>query len=451
MTDLVGTTNLPTPDPLGRFESGSITARTLLLLAFLAMFYLSLAIISRVATNFHVNIDPTLEGLVPLAWIVPLAALLGSAFIFARFSFGYLIGFHLFAMMAGYFWLNAFGTLGYDRPAALASAVASIILFLLPALLITRPLPRPFVLSHAALDILPVAILCLGAVVFVVGAFGEFHFVGIGDIYKYRDTLNHARPFWYFAGMFNGALFPFAFACFFARRRWLMLALLCGVVLLSYPTTLTKVSLFVPFFLIFVAVLCSTFEARAAVILCLLIPAVVGSLASMLQREIAGAVFGFVSLRMLAIPSIALEHHYVFFSDHPLTWFCQVSLLQPLMSCPYSDQLGDVMSKWFGLGSMNASLFAIEGVASVGPLLAPVSALGCGLVIALGNRLSAGLPAPFILLSAAGMPHILLNVSLSTTLVTHGLIALYLLWAVTPRDYFEARWHASAPQGPATG
>jgi hypothetical protein len=454
MTEFVGRTNSPLRDVLdrNRLNSGLPAFRALLLLAFLLMFFVSLAIVSDVAINFHISNYPKKEGvgaIVAIAAIGIPAALIGSAFIFAPFSFGYLVGFYLFAMMAGYFWVNTFGTLGYDRSTALISATASIIFFLAPTLLIVKPAKRLFTLSHAVFDVIPVGILCLGGLVVLLSAFNEFHLVGLADIYKYRDSLNHSRLFYYFVGNFNGALFPFAFACFFMRKRWLMLLLLCGVALLFYPVTLTKISLFVAFSLVFFAILSSCFEPRAAVILSLLIPAVVGSLASAVDSDITNAVFGFLSLRLLAVPSISLDHHYVYFADHPLTYFCQISLLKTVMSCPYSDQLGDVLANWFRLGSMNASLFAIEGVASVGPLFAPISAFACGLVMALGNRLSAGLPGPFILVSAAALPPILLNVSLTTTMLTHGLGLLFLLWYITPRDYFEEGWLAPSPTIPA--
>jgi hypothetical protein len=81
-------------------------------------------------------------------------------------------------------------------------------------------------------------------------------------------------------------------------------------------------------------------------------------------------------------------------------------------------------------------LFATEGIASVGPMLAPFSALLCGLAIAIGNRLSAGLPPGFVLISAAIVPHALLDVPLSTVFVTHGVALLFLLWYLTPRALF---------------
>jgi hypothetical protein len=76
-------------------------------------------------------------------------------------------------------------------------------------------------------------------------------------------------------------------------------------------------------------------------------------------------------------------------------------------------------------------------VASVGLLFAPVVTFGCGLVIALGNRLSAGLQPRFILLSSAVLLPILLNVPLSIVLNTHGAAMLFLLWYITPRKIFE--------------
>ncbi len=112
-------------------------------------------------------------------------------------------------------------------------------------------------------------------------------------------------------------------------------------------------------------------------------------------------------------------------------------MVKSFVACPYSDQLGIVLANEYHLGNMNASLFATEGVASVGPVFAPLSAFVCGLVIALGNKASAGLPGRFVLISTSVIPQILLNVPLSTTLLSNGLGLLFLLWHVTPRSYFD--------------
>jgi hypothetical protein len=128
-----------------------------------------------------------------------------------------------------------------------------------------------------------------------------------------------------------------------------------------------------------------------------------------------------------------------YFARHDPTHFCQISVLKPFVSCALEYPLGVEMQNNYALGNFNASLFATEGVASVGMMLAPLSVFVCGLIIALGNRLSSGLPARFILLSGALLPQILLNVPLSTVLLTHGLSILFLLWYITPRTIFEQK------------
>jgi hypothetical protein len=154
--------------------------------------------------------------------------------------------------------------------------------------------------------------------------------------------------------------------------------------------------------------------------------------------EIAISYFKIVNLRMIAIPSIAMDVYNDFFSKHDLTYFCQMRVLKSVIDCPYQNPLSIVMLNNYPFGgNFNASLFATEGVASVGWLLAPLSALACGLIVALGNRLSAGLPPSFILVSGAILAQIMLNVPLTTVLLTHGAGLLFLLWYITPRSLFQ--------------
>ena len=94
------------------------------------------------------------------------------------------------------------------------------------------------------------------------------------------------------------------------------------------------------------------------------------------------------------------------------------------------------MQNNYVLGNFNASLFATEGIASVGLLWAPVSVFVCGMIIAIGNRVSASLPPGFTLISSATFPQLLVNVPLTTVFLTHGLWMLFLFWYVMPRTYF---------------
>jgi hypothetical protein len=281
------------------------------------------------------------------------------------------------------------------------------------------------------MNALPLWIFSLIALVLVLATPNEFRIVAPGEMYNYRDTLQQSRIIGYALGNCTGALIPFAFACFVARRQWFALSLLGGLSLLFYTVTITKFSLALPFYLGFIAILASRYEARSVVILSLLIPIVVALFARDFDSGITHAIWGFVALRLVAIPSITLDHCFVFFADNPLTHFCQINFVKVLTDCPYQEQLGVVFQNWFRLGNMNGSLFATEGVASVGPFI-------CGLAIALGNKVSADLPKPFILTSAAIMPQFLLNVPFTTTLLSNGLGLLFVLWYVTPTGYFSA-------------
>jgi hypothetical protein len=239
--------------------------------------------------------------------------------------------------------------------------------------------------------------------------------------------------------MANGALLPFAFAAFAARKAYWRAGAVLVLLLFVYPITLSKLALFTPFWLVAMLLLSKVAEARIAVVLSLFLPVLAGVLLISLFREHAMAYFSLVNFRLVAVPSNAMDVYSEFFSNHDLTYFCQISFLKPIIKCPYSDPLSIMLARAYHLGNLNASLFATEGIASVGPLFAPISVFVCGLAIALGNRCSAGLPPGFVLVSGAILPQVLLNVPLTTVFLTHGAGILFLLWYITPRAIFEQK------------
>jgi hypothetical protein len=426
---------------------------TLLLLLFLhiGVCCLSLVYVSQIYSYQHfftfdaARIPSALLNVAPLA----VAAFM---FAFSRFSFGYFVGFNLTTMILGYLWLAPFSTLDYDHRLASISASVSALAFLAPALLITAPLKQRIVLSAAALERLLSAILILGAVVVAVGAFYNFRIVSVADIYGYREQLDFPRPLLYANGMFSNALLPFAFACFLVRgQRWQALTALL-LLLLFYPITLTKLALFGPFWLVFLALLGGFFEARIAAVLSLFLVIAVGVLLlpfamhGVISPDYIMSYFGNVNYRMIAVPSVAFDLYNDFFSKHDLTYFCQIGVLKRFVSCPYSDYLSIVMSRNYQLGFVNASLFATEGIASVGPYFAPLAVFACGLVIALGNRLSAGLPPRFILLSGGLLSQVFMNIPLTTSLLSDGAALVFLLWYITPREILAAGPKAELPK-----
>jgi hypothetical protein len=363
-------------------------------------------------------------------------------FTIAPFSFGYFLGFYFYTMILGYLWLIEFSKTSYDHPLAIISIYLSALAFLAPALFITSPIRQRFALPARAFEALLSLILILATGTVAVGALYNFKLANLDDIYKFRAGLEFPALLRYSIGVTTGALLPFAFACFVERgNRWRAASVLL-LILLLYPITLTKLTLFTPFWLLFLLLLSRLAEVRKLVILSLLLPMLVGvawmlvSQSGLVSSPLMQYYVGIINARMIAVPSVALEVYNNFFSTHDLTHFCQINVVKPFVNCPYSQPLSVVMNSAYSFGNFNASLFATEGIASVGLALAPLSVLVCGLVIALSNRLSSGLPPRLVMLSGGVLPHIFLNVPFSTTLLSNGAAVLFLLWYITPRALF---------------
>jgi hypothetical protein len=378
-------------------------------------------------------------------WIAVTVALgfsvVSLLFAVARFSFGYFAGVYFYTMVLGFLWIDVFSEYDYARWFAGVSAALSLLLFLVPALFVRAPLRPPPELSRARFEHLLTLILVVSVATIAVASTYNFRLVSIGHIYDYRNALEFPGVVRYLSGWVASVLLPFAFACFWLLGyRWRVLLVLV-LLLLFYPITLTKFAFFTPAWLIGLAVLSRLAPARAAAILSIFVPILLGWIAiSSTQAAIdspAGRIFDLVNIRMIAAASSALDIYNHFFASHPLTWFCQISVLKPLMPCAYREPLGIVMQNAYGFGNLNASLFATEGIASVGLYLAPLTAFAAGLVLAIGNRASAGLSPRFVLMSAGVLPHVLLNVPLTVAMLTHGTAILFLLWYVTPRSLFE--------------
>jgi hypothetical protein len=404
---------------------------------------ISLICVASVFPEYHIHFQPA--ALPGAAAVIAAFALVSVLFVFAEFSFGYLIGFYFYTMVAGYLWLNWFSEFGYDHRLTGVSAAASAIAFLLPALFIRSPVRQIWAPSPGTFDLLLNGILVLAVATVALGATYNFRPVALNNaVYAFRDTLKFPTGLSYLFGIVASTLVPFALACFFERRSYWRAGAALIVLLSFYPITLTKVTLLSSGWIVAMMLLSRFLALRIVVVLSLFAPLALGIFLYVLFRfgvipnEAATPYLTLINFRMIGIPSMAMDYYNDFFSRHELTHFCQIQLLKPFVSCPYQEPLAIVIYKAFGIGgNFNASLFATEGIASVGAKFAPLSALGCGLVIAMGNRLSAGLPPRFVLVSGAILPHVLLNVPMTVTLLTHGAAILFLLWYITPRTIFE--------------
>lgn len=425
--------------PLGGATS-RITANgntiVLLVWCFLLGTCASLILVSEsTAREFHIDFDQG-KVFIALAPIVAFGAVSCVAFSISRFSFGYFAGFYFFSAIASYLWLSYFTPLKYDHVAARISVSASYAAFLLPALTITRSPIRLRVLSDRHMDIL--AKILIAAVFGIVAYAAKSGFrLASPTNEAVRSSLDH--PVWinYLISISTAAIVPFIFAWFHQRKSWALMGLSLIAGLSLYPVSLNKTAFLTPFWLLALAVLLRFAKVRIAVILTLLVPMLVGFIAFGLEPPDKKPIVGLLNFRLLAIPGSALDHYYHYFSRHPLTHFCQITFIGKLFQCSLPDQLGVVLQNTYGLGSYPASLFATEGIASVGVLFAPIMALICGLVIAVGNIASSGLRPSFVFLSSAILVQVLMNVPLSVLMVTHGGLLMFLLWAAAPKSYSD--------------
>jgi hypothetical protein len=415
-------------------------ASTLLVCFHIVICCISFAYTTQLFDTYHLSYNA--DRLFDAILIATAFALVSLLFTFADFSFGYLVGFYLYTMVLGYLWLNCFSDFSYNREVAGLSAAVSAIAFLLPALFISSPLRRSLVISPRAFDRLLTFLFLLSLTTVAIGASYNFQFVSPRVVSSLRSE---AIPVTlrYLIGITSSVLLPFLFACFVARKNYWQAGATLSLLLFYYPVAMSKITLFAPAWLVFMVLLSRIFKARDAVALSLSGPVFVGVILIVLfkygviPRNGAIPYFETINFRMIAVPSSAMDVYNDFFSKHDLTYFCQIQVLKSIINCPYHDQLSIVMMHAYPFGgNFNASLFATEGIASVGLLFAPVSVFVCGLVIAVGNRLSAGLPPSFILVSGAILPQVLLNVPFSTVLLTHGAALLFLLWYITPRSMF---------------
>jgi hypothetical protein len=103
---------------------------------------------------------------------------------------------------------------------------------------------------------------------------------------------------------------------------------------------LNKTVLFAAFWLPFLFFLFRVFEPKRATIFSLLVPTAFGLIFYTVApndgpvRSFAQYVFGYANLRMMAIPSIAMNYYSDFFATSPSTHFCQINLVRSFVSCP---------------------------------------------------------------------------------------------------------------------
>jgi hypothetical protein len=404
------------------------------------------AVLYYVQPAGHLDLWSGIGATVLLAAFIPL-------FAFADFSFGYVVGVAFYSMIAGFIWITYVSPLEYDHARARWSAVASLLLFLLPLLFQTSRMRPVIALSSLAMNRLLELTLALAVVILAWNAYYGFALVGFLDAEQLRDSFDRPTILKYLTGSLTGGVLPFAFAYFACQPRYTMAAISLFLNACFYPVVLNKTVLLAVVWLPFLFLVFQAFKPKRAVVFALLVPMAISLIIFVIVpggnpvSRLAAYLFGFTNYRMFAIPAMAMDRYSDFFASHELTHFCQISIIRAIKGCTYPYQLGTVMAEHYHLGNLNASLFATEGIASVGLIWAPLSALVCGLILSVGNSISARLSPCLIAVSSGLVVQSLVNTPLSTTFLSSGLLVLLLLWSLTPEPAVDARARPSNSSG----
>jgi len=402
-----------------------------LILAFIALLCLSLVSVAEHANQaFHIRFDS--QNLLFAALSMAAFACCAILFASAKFSFGFVVSFYLLAVAAGYLWLSYFTPLEYNHAVVRMSVVASFAALAFPSLFVTRPMLNRDLITRQQMNWLMYGLLFSAALTGAYAYLFGFRVVGIAEAQMIRGGFDHPAWLRYAIPISTTTILPFIYAWFVTQKRYALAALPLLLLLLLYPVTLNKMTLFSPFWLVTLTVLLRFVAVKPAVVFSLMVPMTIGLAMRIGLPDYSREIFGIINLRMIAVPATGIDHYAHFFSTREFTGFCQIRIIGELLHCSMPDQLGVLMAGAYSLGNFNASLLATEGIASVGPYLAPFVALLCGAVIAVGNMASARLDQTFVLLSASIMVQALMNIPLSTVMMTHGGLLMFALWLITP-------------------
>ncbi|UFX42003.1 hypothetical protein HAP47_0022175 [Bradyrhizobium sp. 41S5] len=360
------------------------------------------------------------------------------AFVAGRFSFGYLVSFALLSAVFGFVWLSFFSAFDYPHAIARWAMIAALAAAMIPLMFQNMPVWRPG-LSETAIKRIALLLLASSLAVLIADiSYGA----NLGNPYgEARNAVTRPALLNYLTGIMVGAVLPYLFAHFASRRQWVQAVCVLLFALCFYPVVNNKTVLLLPIWLPFLFWLFGRFTPRLATVLAFLIPMIIGLTAfAVLGADRDYIVFSAINLRFLAIPSLALDQYADFFAHRDLTRFCQISIVRQVTTCPYGE-LGPALGTIYRDGNFNASFLATEGIASVGLALTPVSALVCGLILSVGSMVSRHLSPRFIAVSSGIAVQAIMNVPLTTSLMSNGIALLFLLWWLTPEWRAEASRH----------
>lgn len=227
----------------------------------------------------------------------------------------------------------------------------------------------------------------------------------------------------------SNVLVPVLIAYGLDRRRYILVLIGAAMTILIYSFDGTKMTLAVPIIVIATYIVIN--YNIPTVFLVLILSAFVIS-GSIIQEFSGNFLFhSFFTLRMIIVPGILTTYYYKLFIDiNPYAW--SQSIFGFLVDRPHDDDPSFLVGKiFFGRDDMSANAnFLADGFANLGAGGGLVMAVIFFFVLLVMDGISRGKERIAIaVLSVSALA--LMNTGLTTTLVTHGLLAtLLLIWTL---------------------
>lgn len=286
------------------------------------------------------------------------------------------------------------------------------------------------------LKISPKAVLVLTAilVLYLLVVFrNNLSFSGFGaELYELRsenDKVIHAGYNGYILLWVQKAFLPFLFVIYFKRKdmfsRWITISLLLVYVLL-YMMSAQKITILTPFLIIGMSYLLKNKDS-------LLYSLSIGlSILSLLVLISVDTPFGFsigaiLFVRTICICPLLFVMYTKFFLTNPYTYYSHINIVNAITNMyPYDDVLGKAVGG--GDNNANAFFWTTDGIAACGSLgLVIISVVFIAFLIFMNKMPTRSISREYIMLMFVPSLTSLLNCSLFTYFISHGVFILILL------------------------
>lgn len=271
------------------------------------------------------------------------------------------------------------------------------------------------------------------------------HIVSFADIYQVRAELEIGRIAGYTVGAYIYSFGGLFLAIALLRKRYLLVALTIVGFIICYGILSVKAALLAPAWVMYLYLGVRYFakDKLYRFYLVLMLPFIVVAIAYYFIRslDVPLLLFGLsvINYRLYTIPATAFVYYLDFFSNHPYTYWSQITGISWIVHYPFSAPLSVMFSNVFGRGNQNASFLLTEGLASGGLLALPFAAALMGIVIAVFNAAGRGHSRSFLALALTMPANQFIDRPLMTCILSGGLLFFLYLLAIMPAEYPEAK------------